>query len=500
MTFASSDMEAGSLYSSRPVKIAASICLCAAFACLGLLAAVVGPTLLDLRLQTQSSVREMSFVFTARTAGSFLGCIFGGELVDRLQNIYFTMAVALAVGGVVAFFVPFCTALGPLMGVMALQGFAFGVIDNGGNTLLLKFWHQEIGPWMQILHFSFGFGALIAPLVAEPFLLHSDTETDDDQLPISETPGPLAVRWAYYICGMLTTTVALSFLYWARYPVKAEPRPSENSAELVHRRQGDYRTYVLVGAFLFFLFYVGLEVGYGSFLFTYSVKSPEIAFSRSDGAFITAVYWGMFSVGRFLAIFLALKLEPLTMLMLDFAGCFLAMLMILIFHANASILWVGTGLFGFSMASVFPSGIHLIENFIDVTGRVSTILVVASSLGDVAVPLLLGWLIGVWPALFIVLSFIILVLAILIFAVLYKYASSRSAQYVLLDEAADVLTMTGELYSELICRQPHEQRFVISQRSKPPKSLSLRKGVLQLWKRTNFSAVMACGDTQTFGL
>eukprot|EP00042_Codosiga_hollandica_P020260 m.65115 g.65115 ORF g.65115 m.65115 type:complete len:173 (+) comp49769_c0_seq2:1098-1616(+) len=109
----------------------------------------------------------------------------------------------------------------------------------------------------------------------------------------------------------------------------------------------------------------------------------------------------------------------------------------------ASILWVGTGLFGFSMASVFPSGIHLIENFIDVTGRVSTILVVASSLGDVAVPLLLGWLIGVWPALFIVLSFIILVLAILIFAVLYKYASSRSAQYVLLDEAADVLTMTA---------------------------------------------------------
>ena len=46
------------------------------------------------------------------------------------------------------------------------------------------------------------------------------------------------------------------------------------------------------------------------------------------------------------------------------------------------------------MASVFPSGLALMEQHIDVTGQVGTVLVIGSSLGDMMIPLTLGYVIA----------------------------------------------------------------------------------------------------------
>ena len=57
---------------------------------------------------------------------------------------------------------------------------------------------------------------------------------------------------------------------------------------------------------------------------------------------------------------------------------------------TAAAMWVGSALFGFAMASVFPSGIHLIEGYIDVTGAVATVFVAAASAGEMSMPLAYG--------------------------------------------------------------------------------------------------------------
>jgi fucose permease len=41
---------------------------------------------------------------------------------------------------------------------------------SGGNVLCLDLWGRNSGPFMQALHFSFGLGAFVAPLLAAPFL------------------------------------------------------------------------------------------------------------------------------------------------------------------------------------------------------------------------------------------------------------------------------------------------------------------------------------------
>lgn len=50
-----------------------------------------------------------------------------------------------------------------------------GVVDTGGNVLLLSMWGESVGPIMQGLHAAFGVGAFLGPLLAKPFLGRSLT-------------------------------------------------------------------------------------------------------------------------------------------------------------------------------------------------------------------------------------------------------------------------------------------------------------------------------------
>uniref|UniRef100_A0A6B0VH60 Putative mucin-5ac n=1 Tax=Ixodes ricinus TaxID=34613 RepID=A0A6B0VH60_IXORI len=65
---------------------------------------------------------------------------------------------------------PFCAQLSTLMACSAITGITMGFLDTGGNVWCLDLWGRHSAPFMQGLHFCFALGALVAPLVAEPFL------------------------------------------------------------------------------------------------------------------------------------------------------------------------------------------------------------------------------------------------------------------------------------------------------------------------------------------
>ena len=71
---------------------------------------------------------------------------------------------------------------------------------------------------------------------------------------------------------------------------------------------------------LFFCLYVGMEVCFGLYIATFAVES-QLNLSKSEGAFITAIFWGCFAVARFLAIFAAVKMRPIYIMLLSFAFC-----------------------------------------------------------------------------------------------------------------------------------------------------------------------------------
>ncbi|KAG8589342.1 hypothetical protein GDO81_006366 [Engystomops pustulosus] len=139
----------------------------------GLCIAFLGPTLLDLRCQTHSSLQDITWVFFAQQFCLLVGSSVGGTFKKSLKLCLFILLISSLTISLVFAIIPFCKHVGVLAMVMAVAGLAMGNIDTISNMQLVKTYQQDSAVFLQVLHFFVGFGALLSPLIADPFL--SDT-------------------------------------------------------------------------------------------------------------------------------------------------------------------------------------------------------------------------------------------------------------------------------------------------------------------------------------
>ena len=62
----------------------------------------------------------------------------------------------------------------------------------------------------------------------------------------------------------------------------------------------------------------------------------------------------------------------------------------MVWPASLKVIWVGTGIFGLGVASMFPIGISITEKYLTVSGQITSLLFVGGALGGIVIP----WLIG----------------------------------------------------------------------------------------------------------
>ncbi|EEC16505.1 hypothetical protein IscW_ISCW012360 [Ixodes scapularis] len=112
---------------------------------------------------------RLTIARTVNLCLSFFGLVSCGFLFDwyNRQFLLFLSIFATSIGIVV---MPFCAQLSTLMACSAITGITMGFLDTGGNVWCLDLWGRHSAPFMQGLHFCFALGALVAPLIAEPFL------------------------------------------------------------------------------------------------------------------------------------------------------------------------------------------------------------------------------------------------------------------------------------------------------------------------------------------
>ncbi|KAG1656931.1 Major facilitator superfamily domain-containing protein 4A [Nymphon striatum] len=77
------------------------------------------------------------------------------------------MAITLSI-------IPMCTALVLLGSVLAVMGFFMGIIDSTANVSMVRLYGQDVSPFLHALHFCYGLGAFVSPMIAKPFLLNMD--------------------------------------------------------------------------------------------------------------------------------------------------------------------------------------------------------------------------------------------------------------------------------------------------------------------------------------
>ncbi len=131
---------------------------------LGLAMAVLGPTLLGLASQTQSDTGAISVVFVANAVGYMLGSLLGGSGYDRRAGHRLLAAAILLMAGMLAL-TPWMVHLWSLGAVLLVLGVTEGIVDVGSNTLLVWVHRDRVAPWMNGLHFCFGVGSVLAPLI-----------------------------------------------------------------------------------------------------------------------------------------------------------------------------------------------------------------------------------------------------------------------------------------------------------------------------------------------
>jgi FHS family Na+ dependent glucose MFS transporter 1 len=184
---------------------------------------------------------------------------------------------------------------------------------------------------------------------------------------------------------------------------------------------------LLVLIVLFFFLYVGAEVAYGGWIYTYAL-TLNLA-SAANSAYLTSLFWGSFMAGRLVGIPFAARFSAYRVLTVDLLGCLASLLLLVIWPDSLAAVILCTIGIGLSMASIFPTTIVWAERQMTITGRSARWFFVAAGAGGMFLP----WLVGqyfetVGPQIMTWFVMIDMLFCTAIFAILVPYSRSLKRQ------------------------------------------------------------------------
>ena len=362
----------------RRLRWKQSLAYFAAFVALGLTYAPLGPTLTNLANHTSVALDQISIIFSARGFGYLVGSVVGGRLYDSMRGNPIVIGTMILMAAMLAL-TPLISSLWLLVIVIFFLGAFQGTLDVGGNTLLVWVHGEDVSPFMNAMHFFFGVGAFLSPIIVAQVLANSDQ-----------------VHWAFWSLSLLVLPVVLVMLGLPSpdspnhqvedEPAKGEANPQRNPG---NPKPQNHRL-VLPLIVLFFFMYVGAESGTSGWIATYA-KAMGIG-DATLAAYLTSAFWIAITAGRLLSIPLAAHMTPKGVLLLDLIGAVLSIGVPALWPRSSIAVWAGTIGVGLFMASMFPTMVSFAERRLTVTGRVTSWYFVGGSLGGMTLPWVIGQL------------------------------------------------------------------------------------------------------------
>ncbi|KAG5838922.1 hypothetical protein ANANG_G00228820 [Anguilla anguilla] len=393
----------------------------------GLCIAFLGPTILDLRCQTQSTLKEITWVFFSQQFCLLIGSTIGGAFKKTLLCALSALFLSSLMISVIFAIIPLCHNL-------------------------VKIYQKDSAVFLQALHFFIGFGALVSPLIADPFLSETNcvggnmtenmTEIMHHLRNTLSGAGPLPQRVpvlaahrgggdhqrvlrlldhgpdkpARAHCGFRADVPgAAGPLLWQQRPRLldrdelaletqggAEQEPEDKDADagghgdLFSCCQNDnlrglppsfFGIHILGGLVLFMT--DGIVGAYAGFVYTYAV-SPPMALAHKTAGYLASVFWAAITAGRLVSIPLSYRFPPVRLLTVNLAGVITTVLLLLIFYTSSVFLFVGTSLLGLFLSSIFPCMLAYTEDILEYQGCATTVLVTSAGMGEMVMQVLVG--------------------------------------------------------------------------------------------------------------
>jgi fucose permease len=324
---------------------------------LGLQSGLVGPTLGGIAAQLdESSATALSPMFTCRAVGFLAGTLAVGVVFDVSAHQHVSLAVAAAGLAAALAVLPQLSSTVVYFALHVPLGLCLGFVDTGVNLLILDAWKGgNSTPWMNMLHFMWGVGSFMSPLLLTF----------------------LNVRSSYLVVASCGAAAALTPLLQpspaTKNPHKVAERESAREKKLRSKSDEDGNSAEMEGLFLLptaggffmFFFYVGLEAGYGSWLATFLV---ERGVTDAEGAaLMTSCYWGSLTLGRLVAVPISAVVPPATLIAIDVL-CACIATGVFLFVDSQSAMWAISIAIGVSLASIFASTLAVAETRMPFSG------------------------------------------------------------------------------------------------------------------------------------
>lgn len=159
-------------------------------------------------------------------------------------------------------------------------------------------------------------------------------------------------------------------------------------------RRGLPRTiYILLTATIsmFYLFYTTVDDPFSMYLSVFVVSYLD--WSKENGAIVSSLYWGCSTATKLAMIFLVRLINPSVILLASCCGMvlFMAGLTVSAHFRVHFMIWVCTALMALSQSAVFGGGLAWADaNLVKCDGRITSSIMVFSSLGAMLDPMLLG--------------------------------------------------------------------------------------------------------------
>jgi fucose permease len=331
-----------------------------AFVSLGFGSGSLGSTLPALAAQTNAEMKQISNIFIARSFGTMIGSWMIGRFYDRIAGHPLLATSLLAVAAAMAL-VPSAAQLPVLLALSAFMGIALASINVGGNALIALVHGERVRPFISVLHFAFGVGGYLAPLLVAQLERRAD-----------------GLQLTYWLLALATVPVAL-FTFLSPSPLLREHRSFDSAASAPA---------LMIALFAVFAFtQSGAEATAMGWYFSYAVES---GMDRQAAAYLNSGFWAAFTVGRLATIWMSIRFNAASLIVAGLSISLLIAIGLLVSTPAPLFLWLGAIGLGLAVAPVYPNAFGLAERMVGLSGKITGLLLVGSAVGNMFWPWLTG--------------------------------------------------------------------------------------------------------------
>jgi fucose permease len=152
-----------------------------------------------------------------------------------------------------------------------------------------------------------------------------------------------------------------------------------------------FEWFIVILLSIYIVLDVSIESCMSQMLSVFVVNNTNLNFDKSSASYLIALFWGMYTTGRLIAIALSFKVKPIYILigsqMIAFCG---AAILTTLGSQNTIGVWIGTAVVGFGLAPLYGTSCAWAVRYIQLKYVHMSMVLVASCIGQMSPPFIVG--------------------------------------------------------------------------------------------------------------